>query len=76
MFYVPVGFAHGFCVLSEVADVSYKQSAYYAPEVERGISFRDPQVNVRWPFPEAELTWSARDLDAPTLAEFAAELPF
>ncbi len=76
MLYLPVGFAHGFCVLSDLADVFYKQSAYYAPEVERGISFRDPQVAVAWPFPEAELTWSERDLHAPTLAEFALELPF
>ena len=76
MFYVPVGFAHGFCVLSEIADVFYKQSAYYSGEVERGISFRDPQVAVAWPLPEAELTWSQRDLDAPTLEEFAPALPF
>lgn len=76
MFYVPVGFAHGFCVLSDVADVFYKQSAYYSPEVERGISFRDPEIAVAWPFPEAELTWSERDLHAPSLAEFAPQLPF
>ena len=43
IFYVPVGFAHGFCVLSEVADVLYKQTAYYDPEVERGIAFDDPE---------------------------------
>ena len=42
--YVPAGFGHGFCVLSEVADVLYKQSAYYDPAVERGIAWDDPQV--------------------------------
>ena len=76
VFYVPVGFAHGFCVLSEVADVFYKQSNYYSGEVERGFSLRDPDVAVAWPFPEEELSWSARDLEAPTLAEIADSLPF
>lgn len=76
VFYVPVGFAHGFCVLSEVADVFYKQSAYYSAEVERGIAFTDPQVGVEWPFPADELLPSARDLEAPLLAEVADDLPF
>jgi dTDP-4-dehydrorhamnose 3,5-epimerase len=74
--YAPVGFAHGFCVTSEVADVLYKQSAYYSPEVERGISFRDPGVGVEWPVPEADLVYSERDADAPTLDAFAPQLPF
>jgi dTDP-4-dehydrorhamnose 3,5-epimerase len=76
VFYVPIGFAHGFCVLSEVADVLYKQSAYYSGAVERGISFRDPDVGIAWPVPEEELIPSARDLEAPTLREVEAELPF
>ena len=74
--YVPIGFAHGFCVLSDVADVLYKQSAYYSGAVERGISFRDPDVGIAWPVPEEELIPSARDLEAPTLREVEAELPF
>ena len=76
IFYVPIGFAHGFCVLSDVADVLYKQSAYYSGAVERGISFRDPDVGIAWPVPEEELIPSARDLEAPTLREVEAELPF
>lgn len=76
VFYVPVGFAHGFCVLSEVADVFYKQSGYYSADVERGISFRDPDVGVQWPLPDAELLPSARDVDAPRLSEIEGELPF
>ncbi len=74
--YIPVGFAHGFCVLSEVADVIYKQTAYYAPAVERGIAWNDPDVGVDWPFPTAELVVSARDSEAPLLRELEVELPF
>jgi dTDP-4-dehydrorhamnose 3,5-epimerase len=74
--YVPVGFAHGFCVLSDVADVIYKQTAYYAPEIERGIAWDDPDVGIRWPLPESELIVSARDRAAPSLRKIAPELPF
>jgi dTDP-4-dehydrorhamnose 3,5-epimerase len=76
LLYVPVGFAHGFCVLSNVADVIYKQTAYYDPEVERGIAWNDPDVAVRWPLPEADLIVSARDSSAPLLRDLAPELPF
>ncbi len=74
--YVPVGFAHGFCVLSDVADVMYKQTAYYDPAVERGIAWNDPDVAVQWPLPEAELVISPRDGAAPLLRELAPDLPF
>ena len=73
---VPVGFAHGFCVLSDVADVIYKQTAYYDPELERGIAWDDPDVGVQWPLPREELVISDRDAVAPTLSEVAGELPF
>ena len=59
--YVPVGFAHGFCVLSELADVIYKQTAYYDPELERGIAYNDPDVGIEWPLPAQELVVSERD---------------
>jgi dTDP-4-dehydrorhamnose 3,5-epimerase len=74
--YVPIGFAHGFCVLSETADVLYKQSAYYDPAVERGIAWDDPEIAIEWPLPVDELIVSERDRQAPKLAEVAAELPF
>jgi dTDP-4-dehydrorhamnose 3,5-epimerase len=74
--YLPVGFAHGFCVLSDVADVLYKQSAYYDPELERGIAWDDPEIGVVWPLPAVELTISERDAAAPRLSEIADELPF
>jgi dTDP-4-dehydrorhamnose 3,5-epimerase len=74
--YVPIGFAHGFCVLSDVADVLYKQSAYYDPTVERGIALSDPAIGIDWPIPLDERTISERDASAPRLSEIADELPF
>ncbi|HEX4364705.1 MAG TPA: dTDP-4-dehydrorhamnose 3,5-epimerase [Solirubrobacteraceae bacterium] len=73
--YIPIGFAHGFCVLSEVADVTYKCSTYYDAAVERGFRYDDPQVAIAWP-EGIELLVSERDRTAPTLAEIAGELPF
>ena len=74
--YVPVGFGHGFCVVSDVADVLYKQSAYYSGEVERGIAYDDPDVGIDWPLPAADLLPSERDRTAPLLRDVAAALPF
>jgi dTDP-4-dehydrorhamnose 3,5-epimerase len=74
--FVPVGFAHGFCVLSETADVLYKQTAYYDAAVERGIAWDDPDVGVEWPLPVEELIVSPRDAEAPRLSAIADELPF
>jgi dTDP-4-dehydrorhamnose 3,5-epimerase len=76
MAYCPVGFAHGFCVLSDVADVIYKQDNYYADRTERGIAYDDPDVGVEWPLPADQLIPSQRDATAPRLAEIADELPF
>lgn len=72
MLYVPAGFGHGFCVLSEVADVAYLQSAYYSPEVERGFSPLDPAVGIDWPVAEEDRILSVRDLEAPSLAQVTA----
>ena len=73
--YVPTAFAHGFCVLSEVADVLYKQSDYYAPEVEREFHYADPDVKIAWPA-DLRLEISRRDQDAPLLRDIADQLPF
>ena len=72
---IPDGFAHGFCVLSELADVAYKVSTYYDPTSEGGFRFDDPAVGVEWPT-DVELLISDRDRSAPTLAELADSLPF
>jgi dTDP-4-dehydrorhamnose 3,5-epimerase len=66
--YVPDGFAHGFCVVSEVADVIYKVSTYYEPAAELGFRFDDPDVGIEWPA-EIELLASERDRRAPLLRE-------
>jgi dTDP-4-dehydrorhamnose 3,5-epimerase len=72
--FVPVGFAHGFCVLSDGADVHYKVSSYYDPETEAGIAWDDPDVAVEWPISDPQV--SERDTSAPKLADIADELPF
>ncbi len=71
---VPVGFAHGFCVLSETADVHYRLSSYYDPATEAGIAWDDPDIGVAWPVVNPIL--SERDRNAPRLAEVADELPW
>jgi len=71
--YVPIGFAHGFCVLSDVADVVYKVGSYYEATTERGIAWNDPDLAIPWPT-EAPVV-SDRDRRNPTLFEAAAALP-
>jgi len=61
--YIPEGFAHGFCVLSEEADVLYKVSQEYSPEDEKGIIWNDPEINIAWP------------IDKPILQEKDSKLP-
>jgi dTDP-4-dehydrorhamnose 3,5-epimerase len=73
--YAPIGFAHGFCVTSEVADVLYKQDGYYS-EAESEFAWDDPDVGIEWPLPADQLQVSERDSKAPRLAEIADSLPF
>lgn len=69
MLFVPVGFAHGFVVLSETADVLYKCSHVYVAETEAGIRWDDPDVGVAWPLDGLQPLLSQRDQDAPLLRE-------
>ncbi len=66
--YIPVGFAHGFCVLSDLADVEYKCTDLYAPQHERSLLWNDPTVGVLWPV-SGEPILSAKDLLGKPLSE-------
>ena len=68
MVYIPLGFAHGFSVLSEDAEMQYKVSNYYNPAIERGVRYDDPTINVDWKVEQPVL--SNRDLLNPTLNEY------
>jgi dTDP-4-dehydrorhamnose 3,5-epimerase len=72
--FVPIGFGHGFCVLSETADVDYQLSSYYDPATESGVAWDDPEIEVEWPIDEPLL--SERDKAAPKLEEVRDQLPF
>ncbi len=75
--FIPEGFAHGFCVLSDTAEFVYKCSDYYAPAEERGIIWNDPKLAIPWPLPAGSSPLlSAKDQRYPTLGEVpAADLP-
>ena len=67
--WVPPGFAHGFLVTSDGAEVAYKCTEFYAPELERAIAWNDPEIAVPWPLPAGRApVLSARDAAAPPLA--------
>lgn len=71
--WIPEGFAHGFQVTSEFAEIEYKCTALYDPEGQIGIAWNDPEIGIRWPVESPIL--SPRDADAPRLAEIADRLP-
>jgi dTDP-4-dehydrorhamnose 3,5-epimerase len=72
-YYVPEGFAHGFCVLSERAHVEYKVTSFYNPAGELGIAWNDPDLGIEWPVDRPLL--SARDAGLPRLCEVLDLLP-
>jgi len=74
MLYLPPGLAHGYMVLSEVADLAYKVTAEYAPELDTGIRWDDPQIGVGWPFQDPTL--SQKDLELPFLGEITSPFLF
>jgi dTDP-4-dehydrorhamnose 3,5-epimerase len=72
MLWIPQGYAHGFVVISEFAEVEYKTTDYWAPQFERCILWNDPKLNIPWPLQGAPLL-SAKDQQGRCLAD--AELP-
>jgi len=72
--WIPPGFAHGFCVLSEVAEVEYKCTELYLPEDEISITWNDPRIGVDWPL-QGEPLLSGRDAAAPSLEDWIDRLP-
>jgi dTDP-4-dehydrorhamnose 3,5-epimerase len=71
--YIPGGFAHGFCVVSEVADVEYKCTDVYDPDAEIGIAWNDPSLGIPWPVEQPRL--SDRDRAHRTIADQTDRLP-
>ena len=71
-FFIPPGFAHGFCVLSDVAQIEYKCTDFYRPDDEFAIAWNDPGIGIPWPVSEPLL--SGRDRNAPPMAEIVGRL--
>jgi dTDP-4-dehydrorhamnose 3,5-epimerase len=71
--YVPAGFAHGFCVVGDIAEVVYKCTDFYDPAAEIGIAWNDPSLAIEWPIREPLL--SKRDAGNPILADVMDRLP-
>lgn len=67
--WIPPGFAHGFLVLSDLADFFYKTTTYYAPAAERAIHWNDPQLAIEWPIAAVTPRLSAKDAAAPLLSD-------
>jgi len=65
LLYIPEGFAHGFCVLSDEADILYKVNQEYSPEHDRGIFWNDPELDIKWPADKPIV--SKKDLQLPHL---------
>jgi dTDP-4-dehydrorhamnose 3,5-epimerase len=68
-FYVPPGFAHGFFVSSDTADLYYKCTDYYDPINEGGLMWNDPDVGIEWPLGDIEAKLSEKDMNFPQLKE-------
>jgi len=68
--WVPPGFAHGYCTLTDAAEVLYKVTGRYNPAAERGIRFDDPEIAIDWPVARGDAVLSDKDRGLPSLAEF------
>ena len=73
-FWMPAGFAHGFCTLTDDTVVTYKVTDFYAPESERSIRFDDPDLGIAWPDAAADAVLSDKDAAAPSFADYLEEM--
>ena len=73
MLYIPVGFAHGFVTLSDVAEITYKCTAEYSPQADGGVRYNDPQIAVKWPIDINDASVSEKDAQLPTLADLGGD---
>nr|WP_279088984.1 dTDP-4-dehydrorhamnose 3,5-epimerase [Comamonas thiooxydans] len=67
--WIPPGFAHGFVVLSDTADLVYKATAYYAPESDRGLLWNDPDIAIAWPQLDIDFSLSEKDQHQPAFTQ-------
>ena len=68
-FWIPAGFAHGFCALTDDAIVAYKVTGYWAPSVDGGLRWDDPAIGVAWPLPRTQVRLSPKDEVLPLLSQ-------
>jgi dTDP-4-dehydrorhamnose 3,5-epimerase len=67
MLYIPEGFAHAYCALTQECEVFYKTTGYYSPQHDRGVRWNDPALNIVWPIAAPML--SAKDANAPLMKD-------
>jgi dTDP-4-dehydrorhamnose 3,5-epimerase len=71
--WIPPGFLHGLCTLTDDTEVLYKVTDYYSPEHDAGVMWNDPDLGIAWPIEEAEATVSAKDRVAPRLSDIGVQ---
>lgn len=74
--WVPEGFLHGFCTLTDATEVTYKVTDYYSPEHDAGVRWDDPDIGISWPVPVSEAQLSGKDRNAPLLREIGPQFTF
>ena len=72
--WVPEGFAHGYCTLTDHCEVFYKVTAPYSAEHDRGLAFDDPDIDIDWPIKEGDAILSAKDRSQPSLKSLSTQI--
>ena len=74
--WIPAGFAHAFCTLEPDTEFCYKVTEFYAPQSDSGLAFDDPDLGIKWPFPNEQLILSAKDRELQSLRDFKSPFTF